>query len=213
LEDTEVKKIGKMGSLAHLYLQEVNNAVVTQFPLEQLERLVLIRAADGFPEFSKRLKSMKDLFICTTVYHRFKEFQFPARDCPYLAKLGLENFQSVDLTGTDSLKHLFLSGTNKIIGKEEVYPQLKSFAHISSYIGEPATFYQSQLQTLTDIGLALSTETEIDSFFLNDKIRSVYLNVKIKHIANCPENRSFHTVTPRSCSPTNYSVFSNVQQC
>jgi hypothetical protein len=210
---TNLEKVGDMGNITHIYLEEVKADVITQFTLEQIESLTLIWTGNSFADL-RRLKSIKDLFICRSSSHSIKEFKFSALHSPHLSKLGLENFHSVDLRGAFSLKHLYIKGTSndEIIGKEDVYPQLKSFTYFSWYdFGEPATFYESNLQNVTDLTLKLSVKTEIDNFVVSDKIKSIDLNVQMKHLANCPDSRTFSAVRLHSCSPKNYSVFSNVQ--
>jgi hypothetical protein len=130
---TGLTTVGQMDKLKGLLLKDSNVSVLSQFPLEQLETLVI----SGFEEcdFLKvfhRLKSLKSLHVALLTYV-YESFTFPAQRYPFLTslvKLRLENFPSINLTGLINLQHLSILGTpsDKIFGKDKVYPHLISFA-------------------------------------------------------------------------------------
>jgi hypothetical protein len=148
-----------------------------------LEKLRLGSLTNGcFFDLSHRLVILTYLSL-----YRLYGFNvtFPGELFPTLIELRVYNFNSVRLTGMTRLQHLVINGTlsNEIIGKEVVYPQLKSFSSYEYRVNDeliPWVF-----QNATHLSLQLS-KTSLESDFLvsvDKKVIStdIYLKSR-KHI-------------------------------
>jgi hypothetical protein len=218
-ECPKLTAVGKMDKLKelHLTLKEITECVVSQFPLEQLEKLVIYGAiVKDFPKFSHRLKSLKDLNLSFSPFS--DEFgSFIAQEHPFLnslIKLRLQHFKLVDLFGLMNLRHLSIVGTptQPISGKDKIYPKLKTFLWATlSNDRENLDFFRSELTNVSDFTFASRSTVEMKPIILHDRINS--LSLYLKEIANidCSPNRSFLKIMLYGCSLPDYSMFSNVQ--
>jgi hypothetical protein len=99
-----------MKKFKELHLMFINEWIISQFPLEQVEKFVLsdIKPVKDFPKFSHRLKSLKELYLALLYVRVGEPYVFTARQHPFhnnLTKLSLRNFSEIDLTGFIKLKH------------------------------------------------------------------------------------------------------------
>jgi hypothetical protein len=123
-----------MDKLKQLHLKDMDENVLSQFPLEQLETLVICGSSvKDFPKISPRLKSLQSLHLALLSYVYGQSFTFTALQHPFLTtleKLRLEYCETINLTGLIHLQHLSILGTpfRQVTGKNEVYPHLISFA-------------------------------------------------------------------------------------
>jgi hypothetical protein len=218
-ECPKLKAVGRVDKLRelHLTLKEIEECVISQFPLEQLEKLVLYgQIVKDFPTFSHRLQSLKELDLS------FSPFSddygtFIAQGYPFfssLIKLRLQHFKLIDLSGLANLRHLSIVGTptHPISGKNEIYPKLKSFLWATlSNDRENLDFFRSELTNVSDFTFSSRSTVEKNPVVLPDQINS--LSLYLKEVANfdCSPNRSFHKIMLSGCSLTDYSKFSNVQ--
>jgi hypothetical protein len=210
--------VGRMDNLKELHLKSidksVNENVVSQFPLEQLEKLVVIgRTVKEFPKFAHRLKSLRDLNLSVRTFSTY-HYTFSAQEYPFLTsliKLHLEYFNEVDLTGLTNLKHLSIMGglARPIVGRDEIYPNLKSFSFFSSE-EENMDFYETKLINVSDCTF-FDPSRGNKPIVIPDQIQSLCLVFYQKGSLICSSNRSFHKVIVSSCSLYDYSMFSNVQ--
>jgi hypothetical protein len=209
--------IGQMNNLKELHLtslgESVNESVISQFPLEQLEKLVIIgQTVKEFQKFSSRLKCLKDLNLSVRSFSNY-HYTFTAQECPFLSiliKLHLEYFNEVDLTGLTNLRHLTIMGglTHPVVGKEETYPNLKSFSFFAEE--DNMDFYENQLTNVSDCTF-FDPSRKKKPLAIPDRIRSLCLVFYEMGSLICSPNRSFHKVIVSSCSLYDYSMFSNVQ--
>jgi hypothetical protein len=212
--------IGKMEKLRelHLHLAETGEHIIFQFPLEQLEKLVIYGpTVKDFSQFSQRLKSLKDLQLSfVSFYNNYGIFS--AQQYPFVAelnKLRLEYFSEIDLSGMTGLRHLFVRGTrsHQISGTNDVYPQLKTFCYILISV-EPQIMdlYRTKFTNVSEFTFLSPYNFETQPLLIHDRIKSISLYLKGMFNIHCSPNRSFHRVLLSGFAIPDYSMFCNVQR-
>jgi hypothetical protein len=209
--------VGKMGNLKQLHLRDVDKSVIPQFPLEQLEKLVISgHNVTDFPKFSHRLRSLKDLSLDLIMF--YADFgNFIAQQHPFAAslnKLRLKWFTEVDLTGLTNLRHLSIvaTSTDRISGKHQVYPHLKSFSFSTTpRAGDKMDFYRTRLTNVSEFTFLSSSSVESNPLPLHDSLKSLTLRLRGLRFIDPSPDRSFHKVKLYDSSLPDYSTFSNVQ--
>jgi hypothetical protein len=154
-ECPQLVAVGKMDKLVNLELVGINQILISQFPLEQLEKLVISGdpIVNNFPHFSARLKSLKELSMSPS---RGATISFIGQHFPFsesLIKLHLSYFKEVDLTGLVRLRHLTIVGIRSqlVSGKSQIYPNLRSFCWIApSSSTESMDFGRSELTNVSE---------------------------------------------------------------
>jgi hypothetical protein len=217
-ECTDLTTIGKMDNLKHLLLKDSNERVISQFPLEQLEKLVISGSiAVDFTKFSHRLKCLKDLHISLLFYLPVDDRIFTAQQHPFLnslMKLRLEYFHEIDLTGLINLRHLSIIATpnDQISGKDGIYPNLLSFSwKTNSTTGEKLDFYRTKLTNVSEFTFLSSFTVEKEPLPLHDGLKSLTLQLRGLKFINPSPGRHFYSVKLSSSHLPDYSMFSNVQ--
>jgi hypothetical protein len=129
-------------------------------------------------------------------------------------KLQLRGFSSVTLSGLIGLKELTLMNVplGHVVGKEEVYPQLKSYAfHAGVDPNDELDCYYALLKNVTDFAVYVIDRSH---FVLPEGSKITFLELMCKDISLdfAQENRFFESVRLYSCGIQSYSVFSNVQK-
>jgi hypothetical protein len=217
-ECTWLPTIGKMDSLKQLYLKDINGGVVSQFPLEQLEKLVICgKTGRYFPKFAHRLKSLEELHIALLFslpgdYHTFAAQQLPFPNS--LTKLRLEYFKEIDLTGLISLRHLSITATpnEQISGTDGIYPNLLSFSwKTTSTQGEKMDFYRTKLTNVSEFTFLSPSTVEKEPLPLHDSLTSLDLQLRGLNFINPSPGRHFYKVKLSNSHLADCSMFSNVQ--
>jgi hypothetical protein len=206
--------VGKMDILKQLYLKDISARVVSQFPLEQLEKLVISgESVKDFPKFSHRLKSLKDLYLAllysSSIFGAFIAHQYPFLTS--LIKLHLKYFSDVNLTGLIKLRHLSLMSIDHISGQNEVYPNLKSFSfRTASYRGDIMTFYRTKLTNVEEFTFYSPLTVEKEPLPIHNSVKSLTFRLDGFHFIQPSTERPFYKITLYDSSLPNYSMFSNV---
>jgi hypothetical protein len=209
--------VGKMNNLKQLHLRDVDEGVIPQFPLEQLEKLVISgHQVKDFPKFSHRLRSLKELRLDFIIF--YADFgNFIAQQYPFAAslnKLHLKCFSDIDLTGLSNLRHLSIvaTSTNRISGKDEVYPNLKSFSFSTTpRAGDKIDFFRTQLTNVSEFTFLSTSTVETEPLPLHDSLKSLTLRLRGLRFIDPSLGRSFHKVKLYDSSLPDYSMFSNVR--
>jgi hypothetical protein len=209
-----LKRIRKMERLVELHLCRVSEVAVPQFPFEQLSKLHFV-AYEGrelaLDLISHRMKSVKDLLLsCSGT--------FTAELCPEVVELRLFNLCSIDLSGLIQLKHLTIQHTlnDRIHGKEEIYPQLKSFKYSSSDRWDSFDYLPERFTNVEEFDLQLPEDDHRDdgSITLGDKIRTFRISLPVSNII-IDSHRSplklFHQVRLCHCTTRDFPLFVTVQ--
>jgi hypothetical protein len=219
-ECARLTTIGKMEKLKelHLRLTEAGDHFMFQFPLEQLEKLVIFGpTVKDFSKFSHRLKSLKDLQLSLISFYN-NHSTFTARRHPFVAdliKLRLEYFSEVDLTGLSGLRHLAIEGTrsHQISGTNEIYPQLKTFfCTLMSNEPEIMDLYRTEFTNVSEFTFLSPYTFETLPLLIHDRTKSLSVHVKGMFNILCSPNRSFHRVLLSGFALPDYSMFANVQR-
>jgi hypothetical protein len=182
--------------------------LLSQFPLEQIQKLTAAYMEDSFFILSSRLTYLKyfDLSRCYT-----STMTFPGELFPSLIELNVSDFSSIQLTGMISLRKLEIHNTpsNQILGKEYFHSQLKSFSY--SCYGDPV-YDESFLWVLKNATrLSLRTAPQRDFFetAVSGKLASLDLYL-LGNEVTIPE-RFFEVLRLHNCHPSQSSSFSKVQ--
>jgi hypothetical protein len=212
----KVGTVGRMNNLRDLYLEYVPGELVSQFPLEQIENLTL-GVDDGSLTILPRLKAIKELSLRVDPYLRQDDaLSFSAApNFVGLTKLHLEYFSTVNLLGLIGLKQLSLMGvpSNQIVGKEDIYPQLKSYSYLSGTDpGEELDYYYSLLKNVTDFTLHVNKNRSQFVLPEENKIKSLDISMITIPFNAAQENRFYWNLRLASCDIQGYSMFSNVQK-
>jgi hypothetical protein len=209
--------VGEMDNLKELHLHDMKGNVLSQFPIEQLEKLVISsRIVNDFPTISHRLRSLKDLQLDFTL-HSVEDRVFIAQQYPFLnslVKLHLKYFNEIDLIGLVNLRHLSIAETvaHRIRGKNFIYPNLKSFSFkTTSRREDKMDFSRTKLSNISEFTYVSPSTVENKPFPVPASRRSFSLHVKRMNFLHCPAGRSFHKVQLTESSWPDYSLFSNVQ--
>jgi hypothetical protein len=212
---SRVGTVGRMNNLIDLYLEYVPAELVSQFPLDQIENLTL-GIEDGSLIILPRLKSIKELSLRMHPYHMQGVLPFSAApNFVGLTKLHLEYFSSVNLSGLVGLKQLSLMGvpSSQIFGKEDIYPQLKSFSYLSGTDpGEELDHCYSRLKNVTDFTLHVNKNRSRFVLPEDSKIKCLDISVKNIPLDFAQENRFYWNIRLAFCDIQSYSMFSNVQK-
>jgi hypothetical protein len=206
-----LKRIRNMERLEELYLCSVNEHAMFQFPYEQLSKLHIVNNLQkSFADsISHRLKSVKrlDLSYGGT---------FTPDMCPKVVKLRLCDWSSINLIGLHQLKHLSIYSTpvNQIYGKEEIYPQLKTFEYFSRENWDSFNYHPERFPNVEVFTLQLAKGHSGDeSITLSEKVRSFEINLPVSNISSSrgSSSKPFHHLQLSQCSTIDVFKFTNVQ--
>jgi hypothetical protein len=205
--------VGKMDNLQELHLECVERRALQLFPSENIQKFSLsLTDVEVFFELSNRFTCLKELSLrhCyTSVIFRPEPLPLP-----YLERLQLDNFVSINLTGLSRLKHLNIHGTSykNILGKETVFPQLKSFAYLcSSFDEETIDCHNLLCDRVKELSLFYHSDI-IESFPVPATVNSLTLAIPVQNLEGIGPKRTFRKVVLSSNDYfTDLSMFSNVQ--
>jgi hypothetical protein len=209
-----VGTIGQMNNLRDLYLEYVPGVLASQFPLEQIEKLIM-DVTDIPLTILPRLRSIKDLSLAKS-HSSSDVLTFSAPECfASLRRLQVHNFSTVNLSGLVGLKELSLMyvPSSQIFGKEEIYPQLRSY-YYGAYTdhGEELDYYYSHLKNITDFTLHVNKNRSQFVLPEGSKIKSLNISKMDIPLNTAQENRLYWNLRLCSCDIQSYSMFSNVQK-
>jgi hypothetical protein len=213
-----LKTVGKMDNLIKLHLTNINESAISQFPLERLEKFVVFGSAvKNFPNYSHRLKSLKDLHL-TLPSSSDGGCDFIAQNYPFLNtlfRLRLDYFEKVDLIGLVHLRHLALEGTviRGIFGKELVYAHLKSFSWITDTSrGDTVEFSRTKVRNLSEFVDTSPTSAKYGIMFpVQSELRSLTISVGRLNLSKCSARKPFRKAELLKSYLPDYSAFTNVQ--
>jgi hypothetical protein len=117
--------VGTVDKIVVLKLQyKVSTLPLLFFPLETIVHLEISRPTQVLLHLH-RFHSLEYLKVIPCPFEGHSD-QFPRLPIPTLLDLVLNGFQSIDVTGLVDLLRLDVGSAEKVVGKEEIYPQLKS---------------------------------------------------------------------------------------
>jgi hypothetical protein len=205
-----------MGKLTELHFKGISESVVSQLPLEQLEKLAIYGSiATDFSNYAHRLISLKDLRLSASPSSedKFIAPQYPILNS--LIQLRLEHFTDLDLTGLSHLRHLSImsSGVHRTRGMELIYPHLKSFCckkTDSKLIGDKMESYRTDMtRNVLEFTYVCPSMIKHSPYPLHDNLSSF-----IRHLESMNfivGSRPLRTVSLHDSSLSDYSLFSNLQ--
>jgi hypothetical protein len=179
----DLKTIGSTESLTRLHLDNPQPSFFSLFPLEKLLQFTLFLQVGLFLHNSHRFHNLRELELLNAVYYLPPTMAFPMLPCPYLEKLTLSSFLSINISGLHSLRYLNLKDAklDEIIGKEEIFPQLISFSFdgfMNEDISYFSTFNTTTFRNLRSLSLStFATDTGKEIFHIDKKIQSLDLYV------------------------------------
>jgi Leucine-rich repeat (LRR) protein len=217
-ECRSLESVGNLEGLQNLLFVDLNSNPVrpleqqlSQFPLEQIQKLWLSTITRSFFTLSSRFQDLKYLRIFQAESSRMN---FPGELFPSLVELHLFNFYSVRLAGMIHLRNLQIDQTRiyQIYGTEEIYPQLESFSYTNFYeVSLNTDSFLPLLQNVKDLSLGI-LQTPLKSDFLdsmNRKVTSVTVPMNRQEIT-IPD-RFFEKVELCDCTLSQSSSLSKVQ--
>jgi hypothetical protein len=179
----ELKTIGSTESLTRLHLDNPQPSFFSLFSLEKLHQFALFLQVELFLGNSHRFHNLRELELLNAVFYLPPTMAFPMLPCPSLEKLTLSSFLSINISGLHSLRYLNLKDAklDEIIGKEEIFPQLKSFSFdgfMNEDISYFSTFNNTTLKNLRSLSLStFATDSGKEIFRIDKKIQSLDLYV------------------------------------
>jgi hypothetical protein len=208
LEDLLNLTLGVFGSNSVLPLEQL----LSQFPLEQIQKLKLGEINESFFTLSSRLTDLKYLRLSQ---HYLNPMTFPGELFPSLIELHAYDFSSIQLTGMTQLRKLSIENTpcSHIVGKEEICPQLKSFSYSCYGNSVLDDSYLWVLKNATRLSLhSQQTNTVLQSDFLESlSVNVTSLNISVYGNELTIPDRFFEMVRLHDCRLSSYSSFSKVQ--
>jgi hypothetical protein len=103
--------------------------LLMQFPLEQIQKLILCYIDDGYFQIPDRLTGLKYLQVSVISVPWVAGANFYGELFPLLIELHTDGFDDIYLAGMTRLRHLKIKNTlsSRIFEAEEIFPQLESF--------------------------------------------------------------------------------------
>jgi hypothetical protein len=210
---SRLESIGKMNRLQNLVVHHVATPVInreqflSQFPLEQIQKLKIYDITDRFFKLSHRLTGLKYLDLSQP---RASQLSFPGELFPSLVELHTNCLTSVQLAGMISLRTLDTVYTpwNQIFGKEEIFPQLKSL----SYYGYDNPVHDESFLLLFKNVNSLTRQGTVKTDFLDslsEQVTSLTIHSTGQDIT-IPD-RFFKKIHLYSCNLTGNCSLSKVQ--
>jgi hypothetical protein len=210
-----LEQIGKLESLQNLSLESPTSKSVlplerllSQFPLEQIQKLRLGNITESFFALSSHLTNLKYLRLTPSYTDTIT---FPGELFPSLIELRTNDFRAIQLAEMIRLRNLEIHNTpsHQILGNEEFHSQLKSFSYSCS--SDPV-YDESYLWVLKNAAhLSLRTAPRPDFF-------DPAVSVKLSSLNLCSEGREvtipdrfFEVLRLHNCKISSSSSFSQVQ--
>jgi hypothetical protein len=169
--------LGTMKNLTHLRLNSAAaSLIIPLFPLENLVHLSVFDATKTFLDCIPRFLQKKS---DNTIVCNLRELSLinnevsstmvlPALPFQSLEKLSLACFHSIELNGLSQLKELCLEDVPEpgILGKEEIFPQLKVFSYIAGKADHSFLSFLPNMDLLqertVDLSLSFSNDSPVD---------------------------------------------------
>jgi hypothetical protein len=208
-----LESIGKMNRLQNLAVRHQVAPVINpdqflaQFPLEQIQKLKIYNITETFFKLSHRLTGLKSLLIsqCLT-----SQLSFPGELFPSLIELQANCFKQVRLAGMICLRKLqtVYTPSSRIFGKQDIFPQLKSFIYFVYAEPVPEETFLLLLKNVNSLTLQGTLQSDfLES--LSEWVTSLSVHLKGQEIT-IPD-RCFEMVKLQSCNLDVASSFSKVQ--
>jgi hypothetical protein len=128
--------IGRMGKLVALALNSVRTSCL--FPLEQLISFHLLQEEGKFGQHQHRFTSLEDLTLINGI-----SFSLPTHGSALkkLKSLSLTDYEVANLSGLESLISLSVCRVATLLGKEEIFPQLRKIQGDDYFVKEGINNY------------------------------------------------------------------------
>jgi hypothetical protein len=122
----QLDRIGNTPILSGLFTLDLPDILISTFPLENLSKL----AVDGMSvAVIQNLSRFKTLWSLTVDEKDTNSDFLPLKnELPELKELSLYGFKKIDISNLAKLEALDIGCCQVVIGKEKVYPRLKSLS-------------------------------------------------------------------------------------